>query len=211
MRKISKWKKLRRVFKRKLLKPLLYATGASFVLYLAISSVITPKRITDQRPPHFLISRLTSEFDETEFMHMLLTIQEIRDLPEEGRELRQFVNGPFPGGCPKLLERRLNQMNWTSQAFLIRVKKMFALNEIYERITRMDETIAFLSQELNEGHLPVEMWSQIEILQTERNNLIGTEISKAEYEFMQKYNGIVIRLQQQNNSSSPKQNKQSAE
>lgn len=196
MRKISRWKKFRRVFKRKLLKPLLYAAGASLALYLIISNIIIQKRITDTETPRFLISRISNEFDETEFMHMLLTIQEIRDLPEEGRELREFVNGPFPAGCPKLLEHRLNLMNWAPQAFLIRVKKLFAMNEIYERITRLDDTIAFLSKELDENRLPVELWAQIEVLRNERNNIIGTQLSQQEYEFIKKYNGIAIRLQQ---------------
>lgn len=196
MRKISRWKKFRRVFKRKLLKPLLYAFAASLVLYLIISNVIIQKRMAETQPPRFLISRISNEFDETEFMHMLLTIQEIRDLPEEGRELREFVNGPFPAGCPKLLERRLNQMNWAPQAFLIRVKKLFAMSEIYDRISRLDDTIAFLSHELDENRLPTELWTQMEILRSERNNIIGTQLSQQEYEFIKKYNGIVIRLQQ---------------
>ncbi len=194
MRKISKWKKFRRVFKRKLLKPLLYAAGASLLLYLLISNAIIQKRIAEPQTPQFVISRISDQFDETEFMHMLLTIQELRNLPEEGRELRQFVNQPFPSACPKLLAHRLNQMNWAPQAFLIRVKKMFKMYDIYDRIIRLDETIAFLSEEIDNDRLPLRLASQIKVLKEERDNIFNKEITKAEYDFMQTYGGIVIRL-----------------
>lgn len=197
MRKISKWKKFRRVFKRKLLKPLLYAAGASLLLYLAISNAIIQKRIAEPQAPQFMISRLSDQFDETEFMHMLLTIQELRGLPEEGRELVQFVNRPFPSACPKLLEHRLKQMNWAPQAFLIRVKKMFKMYDIYDRIVRLDETIAFLNDEIENDRLPHNITPQVKILEEERQNILKTEMTAAEYEFMQKYGGIVIRLRQQ--------------
>lgn len=197
MRKISKWKKFKRVFKRKLLKPLLYAAGASFVLYLLISNTIIQKRIAETQPPQFIISRLTEQFDETEFMHMLLTVQEIRHLPEEGKELKQFVNQPFPSPCPRLLEHRLKQMNWAPQAFLIRIKKLFAMYDIYDRLNRLDETIAFISEEIDNARLPREISTQVNILKEERQNILNTEMTAEEYEFMQKYGGIVIRLQQQ--------------
>ncbi len=197
MHKISKWKKFRRVFRRKLLKPLLYASGASLLLYLAISNAIIQKRIAEPQTPQFVISRITEQFDETEFMHLLLTIQELRNLPEEGRELIKFVNQPFPSPCPRLLEHRLNQMNWAPQAFLIRVKKMFKMYDIYDRITRLDETVAFLSDEIKNDRLPYEMETQIQVLRQERENIFTTEITPEEYAFMQKYGGIVIRLRQQ--------------
>lgn len=196
MRKYSKWYKFKRVFKRKLLKPLFYAICVSFALYILISNITIQKRLSDTSEPHFVISRVSDEFDETEFMHMLLTIQEIRDLPAEGKELKEFVNSPAPSVCPKLLAHRLYRMNWTPDAFLARVKKLFAMNEVYERVSRLDETIAFLSKELDQNHLPAEMWTQTDLLKTERNNLIGTEISQAEYDFMHQYHGIALRLQQ---------------
>lgn len=196
MRKFSKWYKFKRVFKRKLLKPLFYAVCTSFALYMIMSNITIQKRLSDVTKPQFIITRLSSEFDETEFMHMLLTVQEIKDLPQEGKELKEFVNSPYPAICPKMLEYRLNQMNWHPNAFLIRMKKLFAMYKVYERLVRLDETIAFLTQELNDGRLPDNMWPQVNILHTERNNITANEISEAEYKFMQQYSGIVIRLQQ---------------
>ena len=77
MAKMSRRKKLVRVAKRKLLKPVLYAAGMSFVLYLAISNVVLQKKVFEDQVPRFLITRISRTFDETEFMHLLLTVQEI--------------------------------------------------------------------------------------------------------------------------------------
>lgn len=198
VKKISKWKKFRRVFKRKLLKPLLYAIGTSFALYLLISNIIIKKSVDELRAPQFVISRISNQFDNTEFMHMLLTIQELRTLPEEGKELIEFINKPFPAVCPPLLEYRLKQMNWTPTAFQSRVKKLFAMYEIYDRTVRLDETISFLAAELEAERLPKETDMQIKILQEERQNIINQDLPENEYDFMKEYGQIVIRLQPQN-------------
>ncbi|MCM1324741.1 MAG: hypothetical protein NC218_11530 [Acetobacter sp.] len=197
MRKISKWKKFRRVFKRKMSKPLLIAAGLSLLLYLVISNAIIQKRISENSTPQFIISRLSEEFDETEFMHMLLTIQEIRHLPEEGRDLIEFVNRPFPASCSRLLEHRLKQMNWAPQAFHLRVIKLFNMYDIYDRVARLEGTIEFLSEEIKEGHLPYNMLPQVELLKQERHKILTTELPEAQYNFMKKYGGIVVRLRPQ--------------
>ncbi len=194
MRTISKWKKFKRVVRRKLYKPMLYAVAASLIIYAGISNVVTEKRRVEPTAPQFKISSITNRFDETEFMHMLLTIQEINRLPLESAELYEFANGPFPAGCPKLLSARLSQMNWEPQAFLIRVKKLFAMYDIYDRISRLDNTIAFLTAEIEEKRLPRDLRPQVEILRQERDKIIGSEMTPAEYNFMKEYAGLAQRL-----------------
>lgn len=194
MRKISKWKKFKRVVRRKLFKPMLYAVAASFVIYAGVSNIVTEKRNIEPTVPQFKISSISDRFDETEFMHLLLTIQEINRLPLESAELYDFVNGAFPTACPKLLKVRLDQMNWEPQAFLIRVKKLFAMYDIYDRVSRLDNTIAFLSTEIEENRLPYELRSQVRILQQERDKIIGSDITPAEYNFMKEYAGFAQRL-----------------
>lgn len=122
MAKMSRRKKLVRVAKRKLLKPVLYAAGMSFVLYLAISNVVLQKKVFEDQVPRFLITRISRTFDETEFMHLLLTVQEIMKMPTASAELEEFANGAFPSPCPRFLEQQLKRMNWEPQAFLVRVK-----------------------------------------------------------------------------------------
>lgn len=194
MRKISKWKKFRRVVRRKLLKPMLYAVAVSLVIYAGISNIVTETRRIEQTIPQFKISSISDRFDETEYMHLLLTIQEINRLPLESAELYEFANGAFPAGCPKLLGTRLGQMNWEPQAFLIRIKKLFTLYDVYERIQRLDETISFLSTEIEEKRLPYELTPQIDILRLERDKIISSELTPAEFDFIKEYFGLVQRL-----------------
>lgn len=194
MPRITKRKKFLRVVKRKLSKPLLYAVAVSLAIYIGISNAVVQKHRVEQTVPQFVISSISKDFDETEFMHLLLTIQEINRLPEASAELYEFANGPFPAGCPKLLTSRLQQMNWAPQAFLIRIKKLFTMLEVYERIRRLDETIGFLTAEIEEKRLPYELTPQINVLQEERNKIIGSEITPAEYDFIKEYRGIVLRL-----------------
>ncbi len=194
MPKITKRRKLFRVAKRKLLKPLIYAGAASLVIYLGISNVVREKRQVEQSVPQFVISSISKEFDTTEFMHLLLTVQEINRVPSASSELYEFANGPFPNGCPMLLSARLKQMNWEPQAFLVRIKKLFAMYDVYERIQRLDETIAFLSTEIEEKRLPYELTPQVDILRLERDKIIAGELTPAEYDFIKEYFGLVQRL-----------------
>lgn len=195
-RKINRRKKLVRVLKRKLLKPMLYAIAVSLVIYFGISSIIVSKRVVTPNPPRFLISRLSDKFDETEFMHLLLTIQEINTIPKTSAELIKFANGPYPGRCPAFLEKQLNRLNWAPDAFLIRVKKLFEMYEIYDHLIRMDETIAFLSEEIKQEHLPYEFSSQIEVLQQQRDKIANDNLTPEEYNFIKEYHGLVLRLKQ---------------
>lgn len=194
MAKMSRRKKLVRVAKRKLLKPVLYAAGMSFVLYLAISNVVLQKKVFEDQVPRFLITRISRTFDETEFMHLLLTVQEIMKMPTASAELEEFANGAFPSPCPRFLEQQLKRMNWEPQAFLVRVKKLFDMYDVYDRVARLDETIAFLSTEIDERRLPFEMKTQVDVLQRERDNIIGTQITEEEYNFVNEYRGLILRL-----------------
>lgn len=191
-------KKLLRVIKRRFVKPLLYAIGASFAIYFLISNVVTERRYNGPQIPQFTISRITDKFDETEFMHLLLTIQEIEKFPNVSEELITFVNGPFPGRCPKLLQSKLKMMNWAPQAFLIRVKTLFRMYEIHDRIVRMDETIAFLSEEIKENRIPYALTAQVEFLQKQRAEIIGKELTEKEYNFIEEYGGIVQSILRNN-------------
>lgn len=194
MARISRRKKIIRVLRRKLLKPVLYATGLSLVLYLCISNVVLQKKVVEEQTPRFVITRISDVFDGTEFMHLLLTVQEINKLPKASAQLAEFVNGPFPGVCPPYLEKQLNRMNWAPQAFLSRMHRLFQIYDVYDRIRRLDETIAFLSDEINHERLPVALQGQVTVLQTERNNIVGKDISEDEYAFIKEYWGLVQRL-----------------
>ncbi len=192
--KKNRAKKLVRVLKRKWFKPALYTVLTSFMIYMCISSVIIQKRSIDRNVPRFLITRLSSTFEEPEFMHLLLTIQEISALPKASAELKEFANKPYPARCPKLLEHHLNRMNWAPLAFQTRVKKLFELHDIYDRITRLDETIAFLSGEVEERRLPTQILEQLDLLRREKDSIIGTEISEEEYNFVKEYAGLIQSL-----------------
>lgn len=194
--KRKRLKKLIRVLKRKWALPAFYTLCASLIIYTIISHTVTAKEKVEKIPPRFVITRLSNTFEETEFMHLLLTIQEINTSKEAAQELKTFVNMPFPAPCPKFLAHRLNQMNWAPTAFHIRVQKMFAMLKVYERITRLDETISFLSTETNQNRLPQILNAEIDLLKQERDNIIQNELSQEEYDFIKEYGGIVQRLQQ---------------
>lgn len=195
MAKISKKKKFIKVFKKKFQKPLLYAVFASLLLYVAISSVvIIQKNLTDTKP-HFVITRISDNFDKNEYMHLLLTIQELNKDTNTKNMLKGYANMPFPSPCPKFLEEKLYHMNWSSQAFLVRIKKMFKMYNSYDRITRIDEAIILLKEEINAQRLSPDVYEHIKVLQAERQNILQTEISKKEYDFVREYGGIIQSLQ----------------
>ena len=193
-KKTKRSKKLIRVLKRKWFKPALYTLGMSFIIYIGISSIIIQKKNIEHNVPHFLITRISDNFDETEFTHLLLTVQEINMVPVAIKELKDFVNKPYPAACPPLLTRHLNRMNWEPQAFLIRVKKMFSMLDTFQRIQRLNNTITFLDNEIKEKRLPEDLESQIAVLQEERDKLIKTELPNNEYTFIQDYAGLIQQL-----------------
>lgn len=194
MAKVSRRKKFLRVAKRKLLKPVIYAVGLSIFLYLVVGNVVLQRKTIQAQTPRFLITRISDTFDETEFMHLLLTAQEILKMPKASAQLVDFANGPFPGACPNYLKQQLNRMNWEPQAFLVRVKKLFGMYDVYDRIARLDDTISFLQTEVDEGRLPYAINVQIDMLKKERAAIIGKDISQEEYNFVAEYNGLILRL-----------------
>ncbi len=196
MTKITRRKKFFRVVKRKLLKPILYAVALSFFLYLVVGNVVMQRKVIQEQSPRFLITRISKTFDETEFMHLLLTAQELLKMPKASSQLIDFVNGPFPGKCPPYLKQQLNRMNWDPSAFLVRTQKLFEMYDVYDRIVRLDETIAFLSAEVDEGRLPYSIHGQVDILKSERDAIIGKDISQEEFDFVAEYNGLILRLKQ---------------
>jgi hypothetical protein len=195
MANMKRNKKFWRVFKRKLLKPIFYALLGSVLIYLAISTSIREKRYVNDSVPHFLITSTSNQFNELEFTHMLLTIQELRSLPLISDELVDFCNQPFPSGCPKLLEERLKAMNWAPQAFLVRIKKLFEMYVAYDKIKRIDATMEFLISEVDNESLPRSILMQVDLLKKQKENIINTELSNGGYEFIQQYGGIVPYLQ----------------
>ena len=76
-------------------------------------------------------------------------------------------------------------------------KKLFEMYDVYDRVARLDETIAFLSTEIDERRLPFEMKTQVDVLQRERDNIIGTQITEEEYNFVNEYRGLILRLKRQ--------------
>lgn len=197
MTKVTRKKKFWRVVKRKLFKPIAYAVGLSFFLYLVIGNVVMQRKVVEEQAPRFLITRISKTFDETEFMHLLLTAQEILKMPKASSQLVDFVNGPFPGKCPPYLKQQLNRMNWEPQAFLVRFQKLFEMYQVYDRIARLDDTISFLSTEVEEGRLPYAINYQIEVLKKERATIIGKDISQEEFDFVSEYHGLVLRLKRE--------------
>ena len=192
--KTKRRKKLIRVLKRKWLKPALYTIGMSIFLYICISSIVIQKKVIERHRPHFLITRISDKFDEIEFMHLLLTIQEINYIPKASTQLVEFANGPFPGICPDFLTQQLNQMNWQPQAFLIRLKKIYSMHNQYNRLQRLEATIAFLKEEYTHHRLPKETRNQIDLLIEERDNLKNTEFTPESYRFIEKYAGLIQTL-----------------
>ena len=193
MAKVSRQKKFWKVFNRKYRKPLLCAAGCSFLLYLAISNVLYYNKLKNYDKPHFLISSISSEFNNIEFMHLLLTVQEINKDVLLKRQLHDFVNMGFPNPCPRELKDELYNMNWEAQAFLIRVKKMFELHKIYERTLRLTDTIEFLKLEEANNRDRDYLSQQIKAFIDEKDKIIN-QLSKEEYNFIEEHNGIVEKM-----------------
>lgn len=195
MVKFSKKKKFARVFKKKFQKPLIHACFISLLLYVTISSIVIIRNNINDTKPHFVITRISDNFDRYEYMHLLLTIQEINKDNTAKNMLKGYANMPFPSPCPQSLEEKLYQMNWTPQAFLVRIKKMFNMYDIYDRIVRIDDAIILLKEEINAQRLSHEAYEHIKILQAERQKILNTDISDEEYKFIKEYSGIIQSLQ----------------
>jgi len=194
-RKISKKKKFLRVIKRKLLKPVLYAVGMSLIIYMVIGNVVTRKEALERQSPHFVITKLSEEFDETEFMYMLLVTQELMKKDSViAEKLGNFINESYPAPAPRPVKAELYRLNWDANAYLIRMKKLFRMYETYERLGRLDDTIAFLKAELEENRLPAAIGDQLQLLEAQRDEMKKNEMTAAEYAFMEEYAGVVQRL-----------------
>lgn len=191
---ISKRKKVLKVFKRKYTKPLIYACFVSFFIYLLVGNIISQKKLSDFDKPHFVISKISKQYDRVEFMHLLLTIQEIRKNDENLEALIAFANGPFPAYCPKNLRRELYLMNWDSQAFLIRVKKMFEMHKAYEMVSRQNEAISYLTEMTKGKQVTYEHRSQIAILKSEKNALLKSQLPGDEFEFIKEFDSIIVSI-----------------
>jgi hypothetical protein len=109
--------------------------------------------------------------------------------------LIDFVNSGFPNPCPKILKAELYKMNWEPQAFLIRVKKMFDMYRVYERVERIEETIEFLNGQLRQATDETAIISlQIENLNKEKVQVLSDLITAEEFDFIKEYNGLVVRI-----------------
>ena len=194
MPKISKRKKILKVLKRKLLKPICYAILASLFMYVFISNIIIQKELKDLKKPHFVISRISKNFDNIEFMHLLLTVQEISKDKSIHDELVTFVNAGYPNYCPENLRHQLYLMNWAPQAFLVRVKKMFELQDIYDRLQRVEETIEFVNLEIKNDQFSSNLKMQLDILNTEREDIFRSKLSDKEYEFIKNFDGLIQQI-----------------
>lgn len=188
-------KKIFNLFRYRFSRPLLYSIFASVFIYLFISNIIIRKELKDLDKPHFTISSINKVFSNVEYMHLLLTIQEIINNTPYENDLIKFVNSSFPNPCPPKLKKQLYLMNWEDQAFLIRVKKMFELLEIYDRVNRIDEDIALLEEEevINFQDYKI-LQPQINILLNNKKEILSSQITSMEYEFIKEYAGIVIKL-----------------
>ena len=196
VKKISRSKKLYRVLRKKWFKPALYTLALSFLLYYGISNLVMEKHAAEKTLPRFVITRVSDTFDETEFTHLLLTVQEMQKSPEILSQLKDYINQDNPDNYTLYLEKRLNSMNWAPQAFYSRVHKMFDMYEVYDRINRMEETISFLNTEVEERRLPSEILEQVRVLQQEEEN-IKTELSEKEWTFIKNYAGVILHLKKE--------------
>ncbi len=182
------------LIKYKYTRPFLYSILISIFIYLLISNIVIRKELKDLDKPHFTISSITKNFLNVEYMHMLLTIQEITENTSLRGDLVRFVNASFPNHCPAMLKKQLNLMNWEAQAFLIRVKRLFELLEIYEHIERIDESIASLEEQSKRSNDYSIFNAQIDVLVADKNNILSSKITNDEYEFIREYYGIALRL-----------------
>lgn len=195
-KKISRSKKLYRVLRKKWFKPALYTLALSFLLYYGISHLVLEKRAAEKTLPRFVITHVADTFDETEFTHLLLTVQEMNKTPEILSQLKDYINQDNPDNYTLYLEKMLNSMNWAPQAFYSRVHKMFDMYDVYDRINRMEETISFLNTEVEERRLPSEILEQVRVLQQEEEN-IKTELSEKEWTFIKNYAGVILHLRKE--------------
>ncbi len=193
-RKISKKKKFLKVAKKKLLKPISIAIGVSLFIYLVAGLIVLRKDLSDLDKPHFVITPISFEFNNLEFMHLLLTIQEIQKDKKSYKELVKFANSDFPSPCPIKLEKKLYDMNWDSLAFLSRIKKMFDLAKIYEHIERIDGDILLLKTEIEEKRATVFTFNQLEMLKTQREEIVSQNLTNEEYNFISTYYGTIYEL-----------------
>lgn len=195
-KKISRPKKLYRVLLRRWLKPTIYAVIVSFLLYTGIAGLVEEKHRVDKALPRFIITRVSDSFDETEFTHLLLTVQEMRKTPEILTQLKDYINQSDPNNYTLYLEKMLNTMNWAPQAFYSRAHKMFDMYDVYDRINRMDETIAFLNGEVEERRLPSEILEQIRMLNQEEET-VSQELTPQEMAFVKNYAGAILQLKKE--------------
>lgn len=193
-RKISKKKKFLKVAKKKLLKPVGIAIGVSLFIYLIAGLIVLRKDLSDLDKPHFVITPISYEFNNLEFMHLLLTVQEIKKDRKSYDELVKFANSDFPSPCPIKLEKKLYDMNWDSLAFLSRVKKMFEMTEIYDRVLRIDESIDLLNIDIKEKRSNWTTFRQLELLKDERNKIIQKNFTNEEYNFISVYYGTILEI-----------------
>ena len=193
-RKPNRRKKLIRVLKRKWFKPALYTLGISLLIYMIIGNTVTSIKDPYHNKPHFVISRLSDKFENAEFMHLLLTIQELRILPQTSTQLIKFVNAPYMSPCPKILELELNHMNWTPYAFQSRVKKLFSMYKTYERIAHLNETIDFFEKDLIAGRTDASIINTLNIIKKERDDILTNDMTAEEYDFISEYYGIVMQI-----------------
>ena len=190
----EKVRKIYRSFKRKWLKPLAYSSLMSLMLYIIIGDIVAYRYTFSTTSPHFVISRIDEKFDQTEYMHMLLTIQEInKTILRE--DLKKFAAEPFPAKCPKYLKQQLYKMNWDAPAFQIRLKKLFKMYEIYDQVSRLEATIDMLYNESLNSNLATILHQQIISLTKEKDRIIEGTLTEEEYEFIKEYGGVVPTLQ----------------
>jgi hypothetical protein len=190
----DKAKKIIRIIRRKWLKPFTYATLMSMMMYIIIGDVIVRKYSFSSSTPHFVISRIDDTFEQTEYMHMLLTIQEInKTILRE--DLKRFVSAPAKAKCPKYLKLMLYKMNWDPKAFQIRAKRLIKMYEIYDQVARLEETIKMLDEESKTSTMSSTLFQQVLSLQQERNRIVDSSLTPKEYEFIKEYGGVVPTLQ----------------
>ena len=127
-------------------------------------------------------------------MHLLLTIQELNKDILLRKELISFVNEGFPNPCPRELNDELYKMNWYSQAFLVRVKKMFKMYDIYDRSLRIEDTIQFLRDQGDLNSKDPHIQQQVLMFIDEKNRVITEGLSKKEYDFVKEYSGIILDI-----------------
>ena len=192
----EKAKKLYRILKRKFLKPFAYASLMSMMLYIIIGDIVAYRYRYNpsSTSPHFVISRIDEKFDQTEYMHLLLTIQEVnKTILRE--DLKRFAAAPFPAKCPKFLQQQLYKMNWDAHAFQIRLKKLFKMYEVYDQVSRLEATIDMLYDESLTSDIGTILHQQMISLTKEKDRIIENSLTQEEYDFIKEYGSVVPTLQ----------------